>query len=66
MQSRTAPRPGPAPADYRREIVYALQAAPGGPFGDWRSLGTPETNDESGTSAISSPTASFDADGRLT
>ncbi|MFD5935635.1 PIG-L family deacetylase [Streptomyces sp. NPDC060333] len=57
---------GPAPADYRREIVYAVQSAPGGPFGDWRSLGTPETNDESGTSAISSPTASFDADGRLT
>lgn len=57
---------GPAAADYRREIVYAVQAAPGGPLGDWRSLGTPEAEDEYGTSAISAPAAAFGRDGRLT
>ncbi|MEW2139267.1 PIG-L family deacetylase [Streptomyces sp. NPDC005409] len=57
---------GPAPSDYRREVVYAAQSAPDGPFGPWQSLGTPETSDEDGTSAISAPAAAVDADGRLT
>ncbi|MCX5378663.1 PIG-L family deacetylase [Streptomyces sp. NBC_00091] len=57
---------GPRPADYRREVVYAVQAAPDGPFGAWLSLGTPEPGDEAGTSAISAPSAAVDAGGRLT
>ncbi|WP_405493556.1 PIG-L family deacetylase [Streptomyces sp. NBC_00096] len=57
---------GVHPQDYRREIVYAAQSEPGGPFGAWVALGTPETNDESGTSAISSPSAAADAGGLLT
>ncbi|WP_251051657.1 PIG-L family deacetylase [Streptomyces sp. ISL-86] len=52
--------------DYRREVVYAVQSAPGGPFGEWRSLGTPEREDEHSTSAISGPSAAVDADGRMT
>ncbi|MET9607163.1 PIG-L family deacetylase [Streptomyces sp. NPDC006512] len=57
---------GPRPADYRREVVLALQTAPDGPFGAWQSLGTPEPGDEPGTSAISAPAAAVDAAGRLT
>ncbi|MFG2622424.1 PIG-L family deacetylase [Streptomyces sp. NPDC048507] len=57
---------GSRPADYRREVVYAVQSAPDGPFGPWQSLGTPEPGDEGGTSAISAPVAVADADGRLT
>ncbi|RSS52256.1 PIG-L family deacetylase [Streptomyces sp. WAC07061] len=57
---------GPGPADYRREVVYAAQAAPDGPFGAWQSLGTPEPGDEPGTSAVSAPAAAVDAGGRLT
>ncbi|MFF5702868.1 PIG-L family deacetylase [Streptomyces sp. NPDC012794] len=57
---------GPRPADYRREVVYAVQSAPDGPFGAWASLGTPEPDDEPGTSAISTPSAAVDAEGRLT
>ncbi|MCX5196947.1 PIG-L family deacetylase [Streptomyces sp. NBC_00249] len=57
---------GPRPADYRRDVVYAVQAAPDGPFGPWQSLGTPEAGDEPGTSAISAPAAAVDAAGRLT
>ncbi|MBT2449871.1 PIG-L family deacetylase [Streptomyces sp. ISL-43] len=57
---------GERPQDYRREIVYAVQAVPGGPFGAWVSLGTPESTDEAGTSAISAPSAAADQDGRLT
>ncbi|MFC9298428.1 PIG-L family deacetylase [Streptomyces sp. NPDC057011] len=57
---------GSAPADYRREVVYAVQSAPDGPFGPWQSLGTPERGDEEGTSAISSPAAAVDAEGRVT
>ncbi|MFD0271596.1 PIG-L family deacetylase [Streptomyces sp. NPDC127106] len=52
--------------DYRREAVYAVQTAPDGPFGPWQSLGTPETADEDGTSAISTPAAAVSPDGRLT
>ncbi|MFD9259790.1 PIG-L family deacetylase [Streptomyces sp. NPDC059538] len=57
---------GSAPAEYRREVVYAVQSAPDGPFGPWQSLGTPERSDDEGTSAISAPAAAVDAAGRLT
>ncbi|OKK19324.1 hypothetical protein AMK16_14435 [Streptomyces sp. CB00455] len=57
---------GPAPAAYRREVVYAVQSAPDGPFGPWQSLGTPDPADEDDISAISSPAAGVDAEGRLT
>lgn len=57
---------GERPQDYRREIVYAAQTAPGGPFGAWVPLGTPEANDDDGTSSISAPSAAADRDGRLT
>ncbi|MEV6581697.1 PIG-L family deacetylase [Streptomyces sp. NPDC051582] len=56
---------GTGPSDYRREIVYAVQAAPDGPFGPWQSLGTPEGADEEGTSSISAPAAAVTPDGRL-
>ncbi|MFD5143244.1 PIG-L family deacetylase [Streptomyces sp. NPDC058401] len=57
---------GDRPQEYRREIVYAAQSVPGGPFGAWVSLGTPEPGDEPGTSSISAPSAVSDPDGRLT
>ncbi|WP_030774216.1 PIG-L family deacetylase [Streptomyces sp. NRRL F-2664] len=57
---------GPAPADYRREVVYAVQSAPDGTFGAWQSLGTPEQGDDDGTSAISAPAAGVDGRGLLT
>ncbi len=52
---------GAGAADYRREVVYAVQSAPNGPFGPWQSLGTPEKTDDEGTSAISAPAAAVDA-----
>ncbi|NXY99319.1 PIG-L family deacetylase, partial [Streptomyces sp. BR123] len=61
LATRTTLHPG-----YRREAVYAVQSAPDGPFGPWQSLGTPETADEDGTSAISTPAADVSPDGRLT
>ncbi|MFF1413974.1 PIG-L family deacetylase [Streptomyces sp. NPDC058289] len=57
---------GDRPEEYRREIVHAAQSVPGGPFGAWVSLGTPEPGDEPGTSSISAPSAVSDPDGRLT
>ncbi|MFH8888939.1 PIG-L family deacetylase [Streptomyces sp. NPDC017949] len=57
---------GPGPAGYRREVVLAVQTVPDGPFAAWQSLGTPETGDEAGTSAISAPAAAVDPAGRLT
>ncbi|MFJ3827688.1 PIG-L family deacetylase [Streptomyces sp. NPDC090046] len=57
---------GSTRSEYRREVVYAVQSAPDGPFGPWQSLGTPERTDDEGTSAISSPAAAVDARGRLT
>ncbi|MEW2417968.1 PIG-L family deacetylase [Streptomyces sp. NPDC046866] len=57
---------GARPADYRREVVYAVQKAPGAKeFGDWQSLGTPETADDTWTSDISAPAVSADGTGRL-
>ncbi|ORT60373.1 PIG-L family deacetylase [Streptomyces sp. CB03238] len=52
--------------EYRREVVAAVQAAPGGAFGAWRSLGTPERDDESGTSDISLPAVLVDRAGLMT
>ncbi|MFF3836776.1 PIG-L family deacetylase [Streptomyces sp. NPDC001930] len=54
------------PAGYRREVVSTEQTAPGGAFGPWRSLGTPERNDVTGTSDISAPAVTVGADGRAT
>ncbi|WP_234363436.1 PIG-L family deacetylase [Streptomyces sp. TN58] len=56
---------GARPADYRRDVVYAVQKAPGADaFGEWQSLGTPETADEAWTSDISAPAVSVDGTGR--
>ncbi|WP_251055977.1 PIG-L family deacetylase [Streptomyces sp. ISL-94] len=56
---------GAKPADYRREVVHAAQKAPGSEeFGEWQSLGTPETADENWTSDISAPAVSVDGTGR--
>ncbi|MET9959816.1 PIG-L family deacetylase [Streptomyces sp. NPDC006326] len=57
---------GTTARDYGRELVYAVQTAPDGAFGPWRSLGTPDTVDIAGTSAISAPAVSVDPTGRLT
>ncbi|MBT2452355.1 PIG-L family deacetylase [Streptomyces sp. ISL-43] len=57
---------GTTPQKYGRELVYAVQAAPDGPFGPWQSLGTPDTDDISGTSAISAPSVALDRTGRAT
>ncbi|MGW0749495.1 PIG-L family deacetylase [Streptomyces sp. NPDC002587] len=57
---------GTKPADYRREVVYAVQQRPGSEeFGEWQSLGTPETADETWTSDISAPAVSVDGTGQL-
>ncbi|OKK08732.1 hypothetical protein AMK26_04125 [Streptomyces sp. CB03234] len=52
--------------EYRREVVTAVQAAPGGAFGAWRSLGTPEWDDETRTSDISLPAVLVDRAGLMT
>ncbi|MEV3990887.1 PIG-L family deacetylase [Streptomyces sp. NPDC049837] len=52
--------------EYRREVVTAVQSAPGGAFGAWRSLGTPERDDESATSDISLPAVLVDRAGLMT
>ncbi|MFD7326778.1 PIG-L family deacetylase [Streptomyces sp. NPDC059875] len=51
---------------YGREVVTTEQSAPGGAFGPWRSLGTPEKNDARGTSDISAPAVAVDGTGRAT
>ncbi|MET9932765.1 MULTISPECIES: PIG-L family deacetylase [unclassified Streptomyces] len=53
-------------ADYHREVVTTAQSVPGGAFGPWRSLGTPEPDDASGSSDISAPAVTVGADGRTT
>ncbi|MFD9412938.1 PIG-L family deacetylase, partial [Streptomyces sp. NPDC059989] len=56
---------GAKPADYRREVVHAVQKDPGSEeFGPWQSLGTPETADENWTSDISAPAVSLDGTGQ--
>ncbi|MCJ1677635.1 PIG-L family deacetylase [Streptomyces sp. APSN-46.1] len=56
---------GAGPAQYTREVVYAVQRAPGSEqFGDWQSLGTPEASDEEWTSDISAPAVSLDGTGQ--
>ncbi|MFF4099111.1 PIG-L family deacetylase [Streptomyces sp. NPDC001903] len=57
---------GATPQDYGREIVYAVQGRADGAFGPWRSLGTPDIADRSGTSAISGPAVAVDPAGRMT
>lgn len=57
---------GATPQEYRRELVHSVQASPDGPFGPWVSLGTPDTEDVSGTSAISAPAVALDRTGRMT
>ncbi|WP_326592699.1 PIG-L family deacetylase [Streptomyces sp. NBC_01294] len=57
---------GSAPQEYGRDLAYAVQAAPDGAFGPWQSLGTPDTDDVSGTSAISAPSVAVDGTGRMT
>ncbi|MDK9498286.1 PIG-L family deacetylase [Streptomyces katrae] len=57
---------GDKPADYLREVVYAVQQAPGSAeFGPWQSLGTPESADDTWTSDISAPAVSVDGTGAL-
>ncbi|MGW6981659.1 PIG-L family deacetylase [Streptomyces sp. NPDC054932] len=57
---------GATPQEYGREVVYAVQGEVDGPFGPWQSLGTPDTADRSGTSAISGPSVAVDPEGRMT
>lgn len=57
---------GTTPQAYGRDLVYAVQTAPDGAFGPWQSLGTPDTGDVSGTSAISTPAVAVDDAGRMT
>ncbi|MFJ7272440.1 PIG-L family deacetylase [Streptomyces sp. NPDC099050] len=57
---------GATPQEYRREVVHRVQAAPDGAFGPWVSLGTPDTDDVPGTSAISAPAVALDRTGRMT
>ncbi|MGW6868969.1 PIG-L family deacetylase [Streptomyces sp. NPDC054901] len=57
---------GEAPSDYRREVVLAVQRAPGSEeFEDWESLGTPDGADDEWTSDISAPAVSVDGAGRM-
>ncbi|MEU0271331.1 PIG-L family deacetylase [Streptomyces sp. NPDC006307] len=55
---------GERPEAYRRDVVTAVQTAPGGAFGPWRSLGTPDPDDAAGTSDISVPAVLVEAAGR--
>ncbi|MDX3536204.1 PIG-L family deacetylase, partial [Streptomyces sp. MB09-01] len=56
---------GAKPTDYKREVVHIVQKGPGAEeFGEWQSLGTPETADENWTSDISSPAVSVDGTGQ--
>lgn len=57
---------GDGPEDYRRDVVTTVQRTPDGAFGPWRSLGTPERDDASGTSDISAPAVTVDRAGLMT
>ncbi|GAB2628391.1 PIG-L family deacetylase [Streptomyces capparidis] len=56
---------GDRPGGYLREAGCTVQDSAGA-FGPWRSLGTPEADDASGTSDISAPAVSVHADGTMT
>ncbi|MET9800703.1 PIG-L family deacetylase [Streptomyces sp. NPDC006368] len=56
---------GETPEAYRREVVVSVQTAPGGAFGRWRSLSTPERDDATGTSDISVPAVLVDRAGLM-
>ncbi|WJV50849.1 PIG-L family deacetylase [Streptomyces flavofungini] len=56
---------GDHPAEYRRDVGFLLQRDPGGPFGPWQSLGSPEASDEIGTNDISVPAVAVHEDGTM-
>ncbi|MFF3977198.1 PIG-L family deacetylase [Streptomyces sp. NPDC001828] len=51
--------------DYRREVVATVQTTPGGHFGAWRSLGSPDRSGTDGVFDMSTPTAAVDGSGKL-
>ncbi|WP_322888041.1 PIG-L family deacetylase, partial [Streptomyces solincola] len=55
---------GAAGGGYRREVAVRTQASPGGLFGPWRSLGSPEPGDAATGSDISMPAVVVDRAGR--
>ncbi|MER7463381.1 PIG-L family deacetylase [Streptomyces sp. NPDC097981] len=57
---------GTTPQEYGRDVVYAVQTKADGGFGPWQSLGSPDTEDRSRTSAISAPAVAVDPAGRIT
>ncbi|MFF3287374.1 PIG-L family deacetylase [Streptomyces sp. NPDC003023] len=57
---------GDGPGGYRRDVVTAVQSAPGGDFGPWESLGMPERDEDSGVFDFSAPAAAVDRAGRIT
>ncbi|MFC9292991.1 PIG-L family deacetylase [Streptomyces sp. NPDC057011] len=57
---------GTTPQEYRRQLVYAVQAAPDGAFGPWLSLGSPDAVDRPDTTAIGGPSVAVDRTGRMT
>ncbi|MFJ6935936.1 PIG-L family deacetylase [Streptomyces sp. NPDC101132] len=61
----TRTEPGARGTDYRREVVLAVQRTPGGTFGPWQSLGTPERDDATWLSDLGAPALAADGTGRL-
>ncbi|KIZ15342.1 PIG-L family deacetylase [Streptomyces natalensis] len=57
---------GRHPGDYRREVGFTVQRDADPSFGSWHSLGTPERCDHAGTSDISAPAVSVNADNTVT
>lgn len=53
-------------ADYRRDVVTAVQQRPGGEFGPFRSLGTPTRSGTTSLSDLSAPAPAVDGSGQLT
>ncbi|MFG3283742.1 PIG-L family deacetylase [Streptomyces sp. NPDC048111] len=51
--------------DYHREVVVSVQSAPGGSFGPWRSLGSPDHSGTDGVFDMSTPSAAVDGSNRL-
>ncbi|MEU6058125.1 PIG-L family deacetylase [Streptomyces sp. NPDC047097] len=54
---------GGAGGGYRREVAVATQASPGGVFGPWRSLGSPQPGDAGAGADISMPAVVVDRAG---